>query len=133
MPNSTNDVELDLAPINPTVPNQIDQGYKPPDYEKISSKPQVWDTTTYSIPDKDFAVRLRQGIVCEITINGYPYMLQNINDNEDDVLEFSFHGNPDGIWNRLEPANLVQVNRTIWFLNRTNKDVLYLAVARIEI
>ena len=134
-------IEIKLAPVNaPPIAGQLPPEYKPPEKELWSIPQVITDTYTgLIIPDKDEALRVRQGVVLEVAIAGVSpaggasaYYIQNINENEDDIIEWSFHGVPDGIWSKLMPANLILTNRSIFFLNRTNKDVLYLAVSNVR-
>jgi hypothetical protein len=127
-------LEERFAPIDPTVPGQFPDTYRPPAIEP-NTIPTVEDTVPGTVtPDRDMSIRLRRGIVAEVKVDGdKPYMIQNVNENEDDLIEFSFHGDPKGIWNKLYPGGSVIVNRTIFFLNRTSKDTLYLAATFIRI
>ena len=74
----------------------------------------------------DMAIRLRQGIVCKVHMND-EWLFQNVNDNEDDHIEFSLHGDPDGIWGKMNPRAFIRARSPIYFINRTHKDVLFLA------
>ena len=136
-----NKIEVKLAPPNtPSIAGQLPSEWKPPEKEKWSIPQVITDTYTGLItPDKDEALRVRQGVILEVVIAGVnpaggasAYYIQNINENEDDIIEWSFHGEPDGIWSKLMPSNLILTNRSMFFLNRTNKDVLYLAVSNVR-
>ena len=113
------------APVNP-VPNdpQMPPGWKPSAKEEWSIPPVLTDEKTS--PMTDMAIRLRQGIVCEVRMND-EWLFQNVNDNNDDIILFSLHGDPEGIWGELNPRSFVRSKTTVYFLNRTHKDVLYLA------
>ncbi len=125
-------LDLRLAPIDPTVPGQISPDWRPPKTE-LWTRPKVFNSIPGVItPDPEMSIRLRQGIIAELKIDrSKPYMFQNVNENEDDIIEFSFHGDPYGTWNKLMPGNMVSTNRSMFFLNRTNKDVLYMPALHI--
>lgn len=112
------------APIyEPNDPEKFPPDWQPPE-DEVWSVPPVLTDENYSV--NDGAIRLRQGIVTEVRLDG-EYLFQNVNENEDDIIDFSLHGNPDGIWGKLNTHAFVRVNTTIYFLNRTHKDVLYMA------
>ena len=113
------------APVNvvPRAP-QYPPEWKPPEQELWSIPKVITDDNTNS--QHDNSIRCRQGVVVEIVLD-QEWLFQNINENEDDVIEFSLHGQANGIWGKLLPANFVRAKTTVFFLNRTNKDVLYLA------
>ena len=97
--------------------------WTPPKLEKWSVPPILTDDSNVLT---DNAIRLRQGIICEVKLDS-EFTFQNVNENEDDIVEFSYHGDKDGIWGKLNPHSLLKVRRSIFFLNRTHKDVLFLA------
>ncbi len=72
-------------------------------------------------------VPLRKGIICQVNMDR-PWLLQNVNENEDDKIEFSIHGEVDGTWNRMHIGTSVKAAASMFFLNRTDKDVLYMAI-----
>jgi hypothetical protein len=113
------------APVNPGVPNppQLPEDWKPPETEVWSLPPIMTDEPGTLA---DMAIRLRQGIIMEVRLN-HEWMFQNVNDNEDDIIHFSLHGDPTGIWGELNPRAFVRATTPIYFLNRTHKDVLYMA------
>lgn len=78
------------------------------------------DTGTYRIP-------LRKGIVCEVYMNR-GWLIQNVEDNEDLKIEYSLHGEEDGTWNVMNAGSGIKVGAPLYFLNRTNKDVIYMAI-----
>lgn len=113
------------APIDdPDNPDKFPPEYQPPETEVWSIPPVLTDELSSQFDDN--AIRLRQGIVCEVRLNS-EWLFQNVNMNEDDVIDFSLHGDPDGIWGKLNTHSFVRCNIPIYFLNRTHKDVLYLA------
>ena len=113
------------APINtPPNPPQYDAAWMPPQKEQWTVPPVITDEKSVTMTDN--AIRLRQGIVCEVFLN-QEWLFQNVNDNEDDHIDFSLHGDPDGIWGKMNPRSFVRARSTVYFLNRTHKDVLYLA------
>ncbi len=77
-------------------------------------------TGTYRIP-------LRQGIVCEVMMSR-GWLIQNVEENEDLKIEYSLHGEVDGTWNKMNAGSGVRVGTSMYFLNRTTKDVIYLAI-----
>ncbi len=113
------------APVN-AVPNppQYDPAWMPPQTEKWSNPPVITDEKSATMMDN--AIRLRQGIVCEVVLDA-EWLFQNINNNENEVVEFSLHGDPDGIWGKMNPRSFVRAATTVYFLNRQHQDVLYLA------
>ncbi len=116
---------IQLAPIDdPTGVGKISPDWQPAETEQWSI-PVAMDNSL-SVSHYDNAIRVRQGIVCEVRLTG-EWLFQNINNNENEVVEFSFHGQFDGIWGKLNPGNLIRVGKTIYFLNRTKHDTLYLA------
>lgn len=80
-------------------------------------------------PETDGSMRvpLRKGIVCCVEMDR-PWLLQNINQNEDDHIEFSLHGEVDGTWNKLNVSSSLKTKVPMFFLNRTDKDVIYMAI-----
>jgi hypothetical protein len=114
------------APVNEgvTKPFQMPDEFKLPQTEQWSVPPVL--TGDPGGPMTDMAIRLRQGIVCEVRMND-EWLFQNVNDNNDDIIHFSLHGNPEGIWGELNPRSFVRAKCDIYFINRTHKDVLYLA------
>ena len=114
------------APINtPPNPPQYNEAWMPPEKELWSIPPVITDEMAAG-PAADNSIRLRQGIVCQIDLDS-DWLFQNINLNENEVIEFSLHGVPDGIWGRMHAGTLIRANGTIFFLNRTRNDVLHLA------
>ncbi len=109
---------------------QYPEEWQPPETEQWSIPPVITDDVT-SLGGIDEAIRLRQGIIMEVQLDT-EYLFQNVNDNEDDVIHFSLHGLRDGIWGVMNPRTFVRVKTTIYFLNRTHKDVLYLATFQQE-
>lgn len=113
------------APVNPgvTKPFQMPDSFQLPKTEEWSIPPIL---TGDPGSMQDNAIRLRQGIVCEVRLNT-EWLFQNINDNEDDVVDFSLHGDPTGIWGKMNPRSFIRATTPVYFINRTDKDVLYLA------
>jgi len=113
------------APVN-AVPNppQYDPAWMPPQTERWSNPPVITDEKSATMTDN--AIRLRQGIVCEVVLAA-EWLFQNVNNNENEVVEFSLHGDPDGIWGKMNPRSFVRARTTVYFLNRQHQDVLYLA------
>jgi len=113
------------AEVNPgvTKPFQMPDTFMLPKTEEWSVPPIL---TGDPGSMTDVAIRLRQGIVCEVRMND-EWLFQNVNDNNDDIIYFSLHGDPTGIWGELNPRSFVRAKSNIYFINRTNKDVLYLA------
>ncbi len=119
---------MPATPNVPANPPQMLPDWRPPETEEWSIPPILTDEYDPTTQPKDLSIRLRQGIVCEVQISAtQDWMFQNVNQNEDDIIDFSLHGDPNGIWGRLNPGSFVKVGGTIYFINRTHKDVLYLA------
>lgn len=80
-------------------------------------------------PETDGSIRvpLRKGIVCCVEMDR-AWLLQNINQNEDDFIEFSLHGEVGGTWNKLNVSSSLKAQTSMFFLNRTDKDVIYMAI-----
>lgn len=72
-------------------------------------------------------IPLRQGIICRIDMNTN-WLFQNLAENEDDFLEFSYHGNKEGTWNVMNSGTLVKSGHPMYFLNRTDEEVIYMAL-----
>ena len=85
--------------------------------------PLTWDRT-----ESDQGFVLTQGIVYQVVIGGRSTLLQNISDNEDDYIEFSRHGDPCGLWNRLNVGSSLSLSTSIFLLNRTHKQNAKIAV-----
>ncbi len=109
---------------------QYPDNWRPPKTELWSIPPVITDDQT-SLGGVDEAIRLRQGIIMEVGLDT-EYLFQNVNKNDDDEIDFSFHGLRDGIWGTFNPGTLIRARATIYFLNRTHKDVLYLATFQQE-
>jgi hypothetical protein len=111
--------------------NTLDRNWSIPPVDTDPSLP----SNTPIIPHPDptnptlhsMRIPLRQGIPTIVNM-ATPWLFQNVNENEDDFIEFSFHGEVDGTWNKMNIGNFVKVNRPIYFLNRTDKEVLYMAL-----
>ena len=101
---------------------QYPPNWQPPKHEKWSIPPVITDDAVGT----DNAIRLRQGIICEVKLDSI-FRFQNINENEDDLIEFSYHGDKDGIWGKMVIGTTLVASRPLYFLNRTHKDVLYLS------
>ncbi len=84
-------------------------------------------TTLSDTALNDSGVQLEQGVIVELVITATT-LLQNVSENEDDKIEFSFHGEEDGVWGRLNTGSLLKIDRTIFVLNRTHKDIALLSV-----
>jgi len=78
-----------------------------------------------SFTDQSFA--LTQGIVYEINVD-HKVMMQNVSENEDDYIEFSKHGDPCGIWSKVDVGNFLEVSAPIFLYNRTHKQNAVMAV-----
>ncbi len=113
-----------LLPQMPRAP-QYEEDWQPPQKEVWTIPPIITDDQT-SLGGIDEAIRLRQGIIMEVQLDT-EYLFQNVNGNEDDYIDFSLHGLAGGIWGQLNPRSFVRARTTIYFVNRTHKDVLYLA------
>ena len=76
---------------------------------------------------KDQSFQLTQGIVYKIEPD-QKIMMQNVSENEDDYIEFSDHGDPCGIWNKVDVSNFLEVDGPIFLYNRTHKQNAVMAV-----
>ncbi len=115
------------APIfEPNGPGKYQEVWQPPETEQWSIPPVITDENSMTMMFTDNAIRLRQGIVCEVYLD-QEWLFQNVNENEDDYIDFSLHGDPKGIWGKLNTHAFVRVRTNIYFINRTHKDVLFLA------
>ncbi len=116
--------KLRFAPIeDPNGINKYPELWMPPKRELWSISPIITDE---GVGNDSISIRLRQGIVCKIEVDTET-LIQNVNENEDDYIDFSFHGDPEGIWGKLNTHSLLRVDGNIFLLNRTQFDVLYVA------
>ena len=94
-------------PVEWTIP-QISNATTPPMVPDMS---QPVDPATGLYPmipaPADAGVPLEMGVVYEVRAK-VAHFIQNISENEDDKLEFSRHGNPEGIWGRLNAGSMVK-------------------------
>lgn len=104
--------------------NQLEKWSIPP----IISDPNLpAEATPLPSPvDGTMRVPLRRGIVCEVNMDR-AWLFQNVGLNEDAEIEYSFHGEIDGTWNVMNSHSLVKAGAPMYFLNRTRKDVIYMA------
>ncbi len=91
------------------------------------SIPPVLSENPASKLDQGFV--LTQGVVYEIRATG-TYMFQNVSQNEDDQIEFSLHGEPEGFWNLLPVGAFLKASDTFYLLNRTHKSNCKVAVVQ---
>ena len=75
----------------------------------------------------DHSVSLEIGVVTEIQPGG-PTWLQIGSDNEDDRVEFSTHGDPDGIWMKLNTGTILEIHNPVFLLNRTHYENIPVAI-----
>ena len=92
---------------------------------KLWSIPPVLSTDPEDHDDQSFI--LTQGIVYDVQ-NKQTVLLQNISENEDDVIDFSFHGDPEGTWNQIFPGSFIKTTGSLFLLNRTHKHNCKVAV-----
>jgi len=113
-----------MATFPPNAPGEYkDNPYK----NKLWSIPPVWSTDPAKLQDQSFA--MLQGVVYEIQIaQGDKVLLQNVSENEDDYVEVSHHGDPEGKWFILNTHSAVEAKRDIYMLNRTHKQNCIISV-----
>jgi len=99
------------------------------DRSKKWSIPPVLSTDPAAIPDQSFT--MTQGIVYEIK-NEHNALLQNVSENEDDVVEFSYHGDKDGVWQLLNTHTLLKIYGGVFLLNRSHKQNIPIAVIMVD-
>ena len=84
-----------------------------------------------TIPRKhvDQGIVLTQGVIYEIDIDTKT-KLQNVSENEDDYVEWSEHGDPEGLWQKLDVGNIIEIENTatLFLYNRTHKQNCVMAV-----
>jgi len=101
--------------------NLVEEWSIPPVKDLRSDYPKPPGSGPVEPRESDQSFVLLQGIVYDIQISeGQTKMFQNLMENEDDKIEYSFHGKPDGVWMKLNSGTLVAVNRPFYMLNRTN-------------
>lgn len=92
---------------------------------------EVWSIppikTTDTKGSDDLSILLRQGVVTQILCDS-EWLLQNVSENEDEYVEFSFHGDRDGIWGKLNTHSFLRFKVPIYILNRTHIDNVKVAV-----
>ncbi len=93
----------------------------PPIVDVRSDYPQPPSSGVVDPRESDQSFVMLQGIIHDIQISsGQTKFFQNLMENEDDKIEYSFHGKPDGIWMKLNSGTIMSVNRSFYMLNRTN-------------
>ena len=115
-----------------------------PPVSNATTPPMVPDTSAPRIPDTspgakpgdmvypmipapgDSSVPLEMGVVYEVRAI-VAHFIQNISENEDDKLEFSRHGDPDGNWAKLNAGSMVKFEGTLFLLNRTHMENMKVA------
>jgi len=75
----------------------------------------------------DQSFQLTQGVVYKIEPE-LKVMMQNVSENEDDYIEFSDHGDPCGIWNKVDVSNFLEIDSPIYLYNRTHKQNAVMAI-----
>lgn len=96
--------------------------------ELWSIPPVISDTPGPIIPD--ISVILEQGVIYDIRM-GIPHIIQNVSENEDDYIEFSHHGDRDGIWHYLNTHSIIKTNTEIFLLNRSHKKNVMVAITEV--
>jgi len=89
------------------------------------TSPPVLSEDPASSIDQGFV--MTQGIIYSVSNKGKA-LFQNVSENEDDSIEFSFHGDKDGLWGLLIPGSFLEVTGDIYLLNRTHKQNCKIAV-----
>lgn len=79
--------------------------------------------------EKDLGFVLLQGKIYDLQVpEGQVMMFQNLCDNEDDKLYYSFHGDPKGIWLTINTGGIIKSDRPFYMLNRTHAKGIPVAV-----
>ena len=113
-----------MATFPPNAPGEYKDN---PNKNKNWSVPPVWSTDPGVSKDHSFA--MLQGVIYEIKIaQGDRVKMQNVSENENDYVEFSHHGDPDGKWLILNTHSMVECSRDIFMLNRNHKQNCIIAV-----
>jgi len=111
---------VDLGPANPELdPNRSKQWTIPP---VLSESPALLDEQSFV---------LTQGIVYTI-VNKGTSLVQNMSENEDDYIEFSYHGDRDGTWNVLNTHAALRATGDFFLLNRNHKQNAKVAVMALR-
>ncbi len=97
----------------------------PPYDEATALTLPAGSATSVAVPaptGADPSILLTQAIIYEVRISADCF-LQNTSENEDDFIEWSKHGDPYGLWMRLDVSNLLEVGAglTLFLYNRTHK------------
>jgi len=102
--------------------DNLDEKWSIPPIKDIRSNyPKPPSSGVVEPREGDQSFILLQGIIYDIQISeGQTKFFQNLMSNEDDRIEYSFHGKPDGIWMKLNSGTYLSLNRSFYMLNRTN-------------
>ena len=84
---------------------------------------------TISRDHGDQSIVLTQGVIYEVQLD-WQTKFQNVSENEDDFIEWSEHGDPEGIWMKVDVGNILQVESTatLFLYNRTHKQNCIMSV-----
>jgi len=99
----------------------------PPFCHDVTGKKPLPPGTTIDRHFADQSFQLTQGIVYKIEVD-HKIMMQNVSENEDDYIEYSKHGDPCGIWSKVDVSNIIETDTTIFLYNRTHKQNAVMAV-----
>ena len=94
----------------------------PPFCDSIDGKPLPGQPPVIDRDYGDQSFILTQAVVYEIDVDAKT-MMQNTSENEDDFIEWSRHGDPCGVWMRLDVGNILEVEAkaVVFMYNRTHK------------
>jgi len=92
-----------------------------PPIKKTNSLPTPPSTGPVQPRHRDVSFVMLQGLIYDIRVTpGSEYILQNLCENEDDRLDYSFHGDAEGTWMQLTTGSMIKINKPIYLMNRTN-------------
>ena len=94
----------------------------PPFCDSVVGAPPPGSDTPVDRTNADQSFVLTQSVVYFID-NKAKSILQNVSLNEGDYVEWSKHGDPCGVWMRLDVSNMLELapNSGIYLYNRTHK------------
>ena len=75
----------------------------------------------------DHSLSLEMGVITQV-LPGGPAWIQCTSDNEDDRIEFSTHGDYEGIWMKLNTGTILEIHNPVFLLNRTHYENIPVAI-----
>lgn len=118
------DTHVDLGPGNPNLdPNRVREWSVPP-------------VLTDDAPlTEDQGIILTRGVIYLVQNSG-TILIQNVNIDESDSIaydvEFSFHGDPEGVWHRLASGSYLAVKGDVFLLNRHYQQNISVAISPVS-